>query len=180
MIVVLGDSISAAYGINIDDGWVNLLRHRLAREKKDYRVINASVSGDTSRTGLNRLDDILSRHQPSILVIELGGNDGLRGITTSETENSLSSIIEKSQASGIKVLLVGIRLPPNYGPYFISQFATMYQRLAEKYQVPLVPRILERVADSPELMQDDGMHPTAAGQQQMLENVWPKLLPLLD
>jgi acyl-CoA thioesterase-1 len=179
VIVVLGDSISAAWGINTEDGWVNLLRKRLDREKKNYLVVNASVSGDTSRTGLNRLDDILARHQPSIIIVELGGNDGLRGITTSETENSLSAIIEKSQRSGIKVLLVGIRLPPNYGPYFIERFAAMYQGLSEKYRVPLVPRIMDQVADNPELMQDDGIHPTAAGQSRMLENIWTELEALL-
>jgi acyl-CoA thioesterase-1 len=180
VIVVLGDSISAAWGINTDEGWVNLLRLRLAEKNSNHDVINASVSGDTSRTGLNRLDDILARHEPTVLIVELGGNDGLRGITISETRNSLAAIIEKGQQSGARVLLAGVRLPPNYGPYFINQFTAMYRELAEKYQVPLVPRILDQVADFPELMQDDGMHPNREGQKQILENVWPKLERLLE
>lgn len=180
VILVLGDSISAAWGINTEQGWVALLQQRLNEKKYSYQVINASVSGDTSRTGLNRLDNALKQHKPSILIVALGGNDGLRGLPISETESSLSSIIEKSQQAGLSVLLAGVRLPPNYGAYYNSQFADMFQRLASKYNVPLVPKILDQVADNSELMQADRTHPTAEGQVQVLENVWPSLESLLE
>lgn len=180
VILVLGDSISAAWGINTEQGWVALLQQRLNEKKYSYQVINASVSGDTSRTGLNRLDNALKQHKPSIVIVALGGNDGLRGLPISETESSLSSIIEKSQQAGLSVLLAGVRLPPNYGVYYNSQFADMFQRLASKYNVPLVPKILGQVADNSELMQADRTHPTAEGQVQVLENVWPSLESLLE
>ena len=154
-ILVLGDSISAAWGINTEQGWVNLLQQRLVDKQYNYHVVNASVSGDTSRTGLNRLEDALKQHKPSIVIVALGGNDGLRGLPISETESSLSSIIKKSQQSGQSVLLAGVRLPPNYGVYYNSQFADMFQRLASKYSVPLVPKILDQVADNSALMQED-------------------------
>ena len=179
-ILVLGDSISAAWGINTEQGWVSLLQLRLVDKQYNYHVVNASVSGDTSRTGLNRLDNALDQHKPSIVIVALGGNDGLRGLPISETEFSLSSIIEKSQQSGLSVLLAGVRLPPNYGVYYNSQFADMFQRLASKYSVPLVPKILDQVADNSALMQKDRTHPTAEGQKQVLENVWPQLESLLD
>ena len=179
-ILVLGDSISAAWGINTEQGWVNLLQQRLVDKQYNYHVVNASVSGDTSRTGLNRLEDALKQHKPSIVIVALGGNDGLRGLPISETESSLSSIIEKSQQSGQSVLLAGVRLPPNYGVYYNSQFAEMFQRLATKYSVPLVPKILDQVADNSALMQEDRTHPTAEGQKQVLENVWPQLESLLE
>jgi acyl-CoA thioesterase-1 len=180
VILVLGDSISAAWGINTEEGWVNLLQQRLEQNNYTYRVVNASVSGDTSRTGLNRLDDALKQHKPAIVIIALGGNDGLRGLPISETENSLSSIIDRSQQAGLSVLLAGVRLPPNYGAYYNSQFAALFQRLASKYNVPLVSKIMDQVADNPDLMQADGTHPTAKGQKQVLENVWPLLETLLS
>ena len=180
VILVLGDSISAAWGINTEQGWVALLQQRLNEKKYSYQVINASVSGDTSRTGLNRLDNALKQHKPSIVIVALGGNDGLRGLPISETESSLTSIIEKSQQAGLSVLLAGVRLPPNYGAYYNSQFADMFQRLARNYNVPLVPKILDQVADNSELMQADRTHPTAEGQVQVLENVWPSLESLLE
>jgi acyl-CoA thioesterase-1 len=179
VILVLGDSISAAWGINTEDGWVNLLRQRLNKNGHKHQVINASVSGDTSRTGLNRLPKALELHKPAILIVALGGNDGLRGMPISETENSLSAIIETSQQAGVAVLLAGIRLPPNYGAYFNTQFAELFPRLSRKYGVPLVPKLMDQVADHPTLMQADGVHPKAEGQQQLLENVWPKLEPML-
>ena len=159
---------------------MNLLQQRLEQNNYTYRVVNASVSGDTSRTGLNRLDDALKQHKPAIVIIALGGNDGLRGLPISETENSLSSIIDRSQQAGLSVLLAGVRLPPNYGAYSNSQFAALFQRLASKYNVPLVSKILDQVADNPDLMQADGTHPTAEGQKQVLENVWPLLETLLS
>jgi len=179
VILVLGDSISAAWGLNTDEGWVALLQDRLHEKSYKADVVNASVSGDTSRTALNRLDDALRQHNPSIVIVALGGNDGLRGLPFSEIEKSLSTIIKKSQKSGAAVLLAGIRLPPNYGAFYNSRFAALFESLAQKHKVPLVPKILDRVADDPELMQDDRTHPTAEGQKQVLENVWVYLLPLL-
>lgn len=180
VILVLGDSISSAWGLNTDEGWVPLLQERLDEKSINYHVVNASVSGDTSRTALNRLDDALMQHRPSIVIVALGGNDGLRGLPFSEVEKSLSSIIQKSQQAGATVLLAGIRLPPNYGAFYNSRFAALFQSLSEKYKVPLVPKILDQVADDPSLMQEDRTHPTAEGQKQVLENVWPHLLPLIS
>jgi len=180
VILVLGDSISAAYGINTEQGWVALLQQQLTKHRYNYYVVNASVSGDTTRTGLNRLDDALQQHKPAIIIVALGGNDGLRGLPFSEIEQSLSSIIENSQQKGIVVLLAGIRLPPNYGVFYNARFVALFQTLSEKYKVPLVPKILYQVADDSSLMQADGIHPTAEGQKQVLENIWPYLLPLLE
>ena len=179
-ILVLGDSISAAWGINTEEGWVALLQQRLFDKQYNYHVVNASVSGDTTRTALNRLDDALQQHQPAIIIVALGGNDGLRGLPFSEIEASLSAIIEKSQQAGVSVLLAGVRLPPNYGAYYNSRFATLFQNLSEKYKVPLVPKILDQVADDSALMQADRTHPTAEGQKQVLENVWPQLETMLE
>lgn len=177
---MLGDSISAAWGINTEEGWVALLQQRLIDKQYNYHVVNASVSGDTTRTALNRLEDALQQHQPVIIIVALGGNDGLRGLPFSEIEASLSAIIEKSQQAGVSVLLAGVRLPPNYGTYYNSRFATLFQNLSEKYKVPLVPKILDQVADDSALMQADRTHPTAEGQKQVLENVWPRLETMLE
>jgi acyl-CoA thioesterase-1 len=178
-ILVLGDSISAAYGINTNEGWVALLQQRLTQKGFNYRVVNASVSGDTTRTGLNRLADALQQHQPVIVIVALGGNDGLRGLPFSEIEASLTGIIQFSQQHGANVLLAGVRLPPNYGAFYNTRFATLFQQLSDTYRVALVPKLLNQVADHPELMQADGIHPTAAAQPQILDNVWPHLAPLL-
>jgi len=178
-ILVLGDSLSGAYGLDADEGWVALLQQQVTKHGYNYKVINASVSGDTTRTGLSRVKPALKTHQPEILIIALGGNDGLRGLAFSEVENSLASIIELGKAQGAKLLLVGVRLPPNYGPAYTDKFAALYQRLADEYQVPLVARMLDQVADNPELMQQDGMHPTAEAQPRVMQNVWTGLRPLL-
>ena len=178
-ILVLGDSISAAYGINTAQGWVSLLQQRLTQDHFDYRVVNASVSGDTTRTGLNRLDDALQQYTPAIVIVALGGNDGLRGLPFSEIETSLTRIIEVSQQQGAKVLLAGVRLPPNYGAFYNTRFAALFRQLADTRHVALVPRLLDRIDDQSELMQADGIHPTAAAQVQILDNVWPHLQPLL-
>jgi acyl-CoA thioesterase-1 len=178
-ILVLGDSISAAYGINTNEGWVALLQQRLTQKGFNYRVVNASVSGDTTRTGLNRLADALQQHQPAIVIVALGGNDGLRGLPFSEIEASLTGIIQLSQQHGANVLLAGVRLPPNYGAFYNTRFATLFQQLSDTYRVALVPKLLNQVADRPELMQADGIHPTAAAQPRILDNVWPYLAPLL-
>lgn len=178
-ILVLGDSLSGAWGINTEEGWVAHLQQKIANEGLDYKVINASVSGDTTRTGLSRIEAALQEHQPAIVIVALGGNDGLRGLAFSEIESSLASIIERCQKDGARVLLTGVRLPPNYGPVYNEKFAALYRRLSERYQAPLVPRMLGRVAENSELMQEDGIHPTAAAQQQIMKNVWAGLEPML-
>lgn len=178
-ILVLGDSLSGAYGINTDEGWVALLQQQLSSEGYDYRLINASVSGDTTRTGLSRIESALRTHQPEIVIIALGGNDGLRGLAYSEIENSLARIIERCQQSKAQVLLVGVRLPPNYGPVYTRQFAALYEGLAKRYELPLVPKMLDHIAENRELIQEDGIHPTTEAQPQIMKNIWPVLEPLL-
>lgn len=178
-ILVLGDSLSGAWGIDTQEGWVALLQKQITQQGYDYRVINASVSGDTTRTGLTRIDTALEQHRPAIVIIALGGNDGLRGLAFSEIENSLAGIIERSRQSGARVLLAGVRLPPNYGPVYNGQFAALYLRLAERYEIPLVPRILDQVAENRELMQADGIHPNAEAQPRIMQNVWAGLEPML-
>ena len=179
MILVIGDSLSGAYGINIDEGWVALLQQQLDSSGHHYRVINASISGDTSRTGLGRIVSALQTHKPAIVIIALGGNDGLRGLALSDTETSLAGIITHSQQEHARVLLVGVRLPPNYGPAYNEQFAAVYRRLSDQYAVALVPRMLEQVAEHRELLQDDGIHPTAAGQARIMHNIRAALEPML-
>ena len=179
-ILVLGDSLSGAYGINTDEGWVALLQRQLLGEGYEVTVINASVSGDTTRTGLSRIDSALQIHKPSIVIIALGGNDGLRGLAFSEIESSLASIIEHCRDNNARVLLAGIRLPPNYGPEYNKQFAALYRRLSERYDIPLVPRMLDQVADYRELLQDDGIHPRVEAQPQIMMNIWTGLKPMLE
>lgn len=179
-ILVLGDSLSAAYGININEGWVALLQQQVINEGYDYKVINASVSGDTTRTGLSRIDSTLKSHKPEIVIIALGGNDGLRGLAFSEIENSLSSIIESCKKQHAEILLLGVRLPPNYGPVYNKQFAELYQRLAEHFDITLLPKMLDQVADNRDLMQDDGIHPKAQAQPLVMKNVWAGLKSILE
>jgi len=178
-ILVLGDSLSGAFGLDTDEGWVALLQQKLTTQNYEYRVINASVSGDTTRTGLSRIQSALKMHAPSIVIIALGGNDGLRGLPFSEIENSLADIIQRCKAHGSQVLLIGVRLPPNYGPVYNQKFTELYQRLSDSYQVPLVEKMLHNVAEDRELMQADGMHPKAEAQPQVMENIWTGLKPLL-
>jgi len=179
-ILVLGDSLSGAWGINTEEGWVALLQQKISKQGLDYKVINASVSGDTTRTGLSRIEAALQEHKPAIVIIALGGNDGLRGLAFGEIENSLASIIERCQKDGARVLLSAVRLPPNYGPVYIEQFAALYQGLSERYGIPLVPRMLDQVAENRELMQQDGIHPNAKAQPQIIKNVWAGLEPMLE
>jgi acyl-CoA thioesterase-1 len=179
-ILVIGDSLSGAWGINVDEGWVALLQRQITAAGYAYNVINASVSGDTTRTGLGRVAPALQVHKPAIVIIALGGNDGLRGLDFSEIESSLAGIIELSLKSNARVLLTGVRLPPNYGPVYNEQFAALYRRLSDRYGIPLVPRMLDQVADYRDLLQDDGIHPTAAAQPAIMLNVWSGLEPLLQ
>ncbi|MGD8497917.1 MAG: arylesterase [Chromatiales bacterium] len=179
VLLVLGDSLSAAYGIAEDDGWVALLQRRLDTEGHDYRVVNASVSGETTDGGLARLPRALDVHRPSIVVVELGANDGLRGISLGEMRRNLLEITELSQASGARVLLVGMHLPPNYGPAYTERFHATFREVAVRKRIPLVPFLLDGVGTERSLMQDDGLHPTAAAQPRLLENVWVQLAPIL-
>lgn len=179
-IMVLGDSLSAAYGINRDEGWVALLQQKLRHEDFGYRVVNASVSGDTTRTGLGRLGAALQAHRPQVVIVALGANDGLRGLPFTEIESSLSRIIQLCRQHDAKVLLIGVRLPPNYGTAYNQRFAELYKKLAKRFRVPLVPQMLNQVSDYRELLQADGMHPTARAQPQIVDNVWASLRPLLQ
>jgi acyl-CoA thioesterase-1 len=178
-LLVLGDSISAGYGIQIEEGWVALLQGRLREQGYGYQVVNASVSGETTAGGLARLPRALRLHEPRIVIIELGGNDGLRGLPLAMIRKNLERMIVASRSAGALVLLVGVRMPVNYGAQYTAGFHANYQDLAKRYRTPLVPFILEGVALDQRLMQADGIHPTAAAQRQLLDNVWPVLRPLL-
>jgi acyl-CoA thioesterase-1 len=179
VLLVVGDSLSAAYGIESARGWVALLEARLQARGYPHQVVNASISGDTTRGGRSRLPAALERHAPALVVLALGGNDGLRGLPLAETERNLAAMIEASRARGARLLLVGIRLPPNYGPAYSEAFRAIYPRLAERYGLPLVPFLLEGVGGDAQLMQADGLHPRAEAQTRILENVWRELAPLL-
>lgn len=178
-ILVVGDSLSAAYGIDKQRGWVALLQQRLAQNGNGYQVINASISGDTTRGGVARLPDALQREQPDVLVIALGGNDGLRGFAPELTRENLADMIELGREAGARVLLLGVKLPGNYGRAFGEKFHRVYLDLAAQQGVALVPFFLEGVAETRELMQADGIHPSAAAQPRILDNVWTALAPLL-
>ena len=178
-LLVLGDSISAAFGLDTRQGWVSLLEQRLAAEGFDYQVVNASVSGDTSAGGLARLPTLLAEHRPQLVIVELGGNDGLRGQPPAQLKQNLASMIDQSKAGGAKVLLLGMQIPPNYGKRYVEAFAKVFGDVAQKEKVPFVPFFLEGVGGHPELMQADGLHPAVAAQDKLLENVWPTLKPLL-
>lgn len=179
-LVVLGDSLSAAYGMDLEQGWVALLAERLReRGHDDWQVVNASVSGDTTAGGVTRLPALLAEHEPDLVVVELGGNDGLRGIGFGTTEGNLHTIVEQAQAAGAKVLLLGMRMPPNFGEAFNRRFVQIFHDVAERHEVALVPFLMDGVGGVEELMQDDGIHPTASAQLRMLDNVWPLLEPML-
>ena len=179
-ILVLGDSLSAAYGIDRDSGWVNLLQARLQSEGYPQRVVNASISGDTTAGGVDRLPQALQRFRPSILILELGSNDGLRGLDFDASRNNLAAMIDLAREYGCKVLLIGMHMPPNFGKAFTERFHSIFTGLSENKSVPLVPFLLEGVANRPEWMQADQLHPTALAQPKMLENVWAELRPLLQ
>jgi acyl-CoA thioesterase-1 len=179
VLLVVGDSLSAAYGMETARGWVALLEERILTGGWSYRVVNASISGDTTRGGRSRLASLLERHRPAVVVIELGGNDGLRGIPPEETERNLEAMVRAADSAGARVLLVGIRLPPNYGTAFNERFRAVFGNVAARQGVPLVPFLLEGVGGDPGLMLEDGIHPRAEAQPRLLENVWPRLEPLL-
>jgi acyl-CoA thioesterase-1 len=179
-VLVLGDSLSAAYGIPEDRGWVALLQRRLAEAGYQHRVVNASVSGETSVGGLNRLPRLLAEHTPAVVVVELGANDGLRGIAPKVLDENLRAAVAAARGAGARVLLLGVRLPPNYGGAFNARFERVYAGVADETGTPLVPFFLEGVAEDRALMLPDGLHPAAEAQPRLLENVWPALVPLLD
>lgn len=178
-LLVLGDSISAAFGLDTRQGWVSLLEQRLAAEGFAYRVVNASVSGDTSAGGLARLPTLLAEHRPQLVIVELGGNDGLRGQPPAQLQQNLAAIIQSSRESGARVLLLGMQLPPNYGASYNALFSQVYADVAGAAQVPLLGFFLDGVGGVPALMQGDGIHPNAAAQPRLLDNLWPQLKPLL-
>jgi acyl-CoA thioesterase-1 len=178
-ILVMGDSISAAYGIQRTDGWVALLQERLDQHAPDFHVINASISGETTGGGLARLPKTLDAHTPEIVIIELGGNDALRGYPIDRIRENLARMIDVSRATGARVLLMGMNIPPNYGPRYTKAFHDIYHELAEQKAVKLVPFLLEGVALERELMQGDGIHPKAEAQPRLLDNVWLVLSDVL-
>jgi len=182
VILVLGDSLSAEYGLKRGEGWVPLLEKRLAQQKIPATVVNASISGDTSSGGRARFASLLAQHKPSHVVIELGANDALRGLPLSDTESNLLQIARAAQAAGAKVLIVGIQVPPNYGGDYTRRFEAVFSKVAGATRSALVPFLLKGVADAPDalsLFQSDRIHPTAAAQPQLLDNVWPELRKLL-
>lgn len=180
VILVFGDSLSAAHGIAVADGWVALLSSRLKTQAYPHQVINESISGETSSGGLARFPKALATHKPKLVILELGANDGLRALNLQEMRNNLSKMIELSQQAGAKVLLLGMKIPPNYGKAYTEEFYQSFQQLAIKYQLSVVPFFLEGVAGNPSLVLSDGIHPTASAQGQLLDTVWEKLSNLLE
>lgn len=178
-IVVLGDSISAGYGIEVQLGWVALLQNKLTDLHSGYVISNESISGDTSAGGLARLEQILSRHKPDIVLVELGANDGLRGLSPAEMKNNLTEITRRSQNVGAKVMLLGMKIPPNYGKRYVEMFYEVFPQLSAELKIPWVPFILEEVALNPEMMQADGLHPNELAQPVIAEKVWGYLQTLL-
>lgn len=178
-IVVLGDSISAAYGIDVNQGWVALLQEKLAQHNANYLIFNESISGDTTAGGLARLDKVLTEYQPDILILELGANDGLRGLSPVIMKNNLAQIINRTKKTGAKVLLLSMRIPPNYGQRYGEMFYQVYPKLAKEMDITFVPFILEDVALVEALMQKDGLHPNAKAQKIIVDKIWEYLNPVL-
>jgi len=179
-IVVLGDSISAGYGLEAGKGWVTLIQKKFNQKHNSYTVFNESISGDTTAGGLARIDQALLRHRPELVLLELGANDGLRGLSPKIMKSNLAEMVKRSQKSGAKVLLLSMRIPPNYGKRYVDMFYKVYPQLAEEMNIPYVPFILEEVALVNELMQKDGLHPNAKAQPIIAEKIWSYLLPVLE
>ena len=178
-ILIVGDSLSAGYGLAPGQGWVELLQQRLQQHQPPYRVINASISGDTTAGGLARIEAQLAEYQPDILLLELGANDGLRGLPLPVMKQNLNSIIKRAKTAKVEVVLIGMQMPPNYGRRYTERFYQVYKEVAAEQQLALVPFLLDGVVLSPELMQRDNLHPNASAQGRLLDNVWPVLKPLL-
>jgi acyl-CoA thioesterase-1 len=179
VLLIMGDSLSAGYGMDREDSWVHLLELRLQEQDHAYRILNSSITGDTTQGGLARLPRLLKRYKPEIVILELGGNDGLRGVNPDVSRANMTSMIEQSQSAGATVLLAGIKLPPNYGPEYLHRFESMYGDLALEYQTLLVPFFMDGVVFVPGMLQDDGIHANENGQPVLLENVWKVLEPAL-
>lgn len=179
-LLIIGDSLSAAYGIDVEDGWVALLEDRLADEGYPLDVINSSVSGDTSANGLSRLPTLLDKYQPLLVVIELGGNDGLRGLSLKQLKTNLAKMVELSRGAGAAVLILGVQIPSNYGAAYTRLFAKTFEQVANEGNVSLVPSFMKGMEKSPELFQDDGIHPATTAQPLLLDNTWVQLQPMLD
>ena len=178
-ILVYGDSLSAGYGVPRGQEWPSLLARRLDQLGYRHAVVNASISGETSSGGHTRIDHALAQHRPALVILELGANDGLRGLPVTEMRRNLAAIIEACRARQARVLLVGMRIPPNYGPRYTQEFHSSFRQLAQQYRIPLLEFLLDGVAGRRELTQDDGLHPTAAAQPRLLDNLWPVLAPML-
>lgn len=178
-ILIYGDSLSAAYGIPQQQGWASLLKEKLSQENLRFDIINASISGETTSGGLTRLARTLEQTKPQTIIIELGANDGLRGLPVKNMHDNLDAMIQLSKKSGAKVLLVGMRIPPNYGPKYTEEFSQTYTKLAKRHKISVVPFMLDNVAAKPDLIQQDGLHPNALGQPIILNNIWSELQGLL-
>ena len=178
-VLVLGDSLSAGHGIDVRQGWVQRLQQRLKQEGYPYHVVNASISGDTSAGALARLPRALETFHPRVLIVEIGGNDGLQGLSLAQLEDNLQAIVRQGKRAGARILMLGVRIPPNYGPQYTGRFHAIYGEIAKRNHVALVPFFLEGVAGHAELMQTDGIHPRDEAQQRLMENVWKGLKPLL-
>lgn len=180
-LLVVGDSLSAAYGVPSETAWVELLRERLqSNGLSHWSVVNASISGETTDGGARRLPDLLEKNTPSLVIIELGGNDGLRGFPPGVIKSNLATMVENAQTAGAQVVLVGMQIPPNYGQRYTQLFADIFPALSDSYNTALVPFFLDGIYDQKHMMQDDGIHPTAEAQPVLLDNVWPVLAPLLE
>ena len=179
-ILVFGDSLSAAYGIEEEEGWVSLLDKRIKEEDLPFRVINGSVSGETSTGGVERLPGMLSTYRPKVVILELGGNDGLRGLPLELITNNLNKMVDMIYEIGSSALLAGIQIPPNYGPRYTVPFTELFYEIAETKQIGFIPFLIDGIPQQPELMQDDGIHPKAEAQALILNNVWPHLLHLIE
>lgn len=179
VILVFGDSLSASYGIPASAGWVSLLDQRVRQEKPGYRVINASISGETTSGGRYRIAQALAEHSPSVVILELGANDGLRGLPLDAAAANLDAIITACRKRDARVLLIGMRIPPNYGQAYATRFQAIYQQAAQRHKIPLLPFMLEGFGGNPALFQADGLHPTAAAQPRIMERVWKLLRPML-
>jgi acyl-CoA thioesterase-1 len=179
-LLVFGDSLSAGYRMPIENGWVSLLDDKIKMLGIDYKVVNASVSGETTDGGLSRLPATLATHKPAIVILELGGNDGLRGIPVANIKRNLITMVQMSQEVGAKVILAGMQIPPNYGPRYTDPFTAQFEEIAQDLGLPLIPFLIDGIAQQAELMQDDGIHPKAEAQGMVLDNVWPILETVLS
>jgi acyl-CoA thioesterase-1 len=180
IILIVGDSLSAAYGIPVEQGWVSLLQERLDSRDYPYRIINASISGDTTANARARLPQALASHEPAVVLLELGGNDGLRGLSLTEMKSNLGAMISSVQETGALLLLVGVQLPPNYGPRYTERFQAVYRELAAEHELALLPSLVDGIGTEQNLMQSDGIHPNASAQPLIRDRVWKVLVPLLD